>query len=210
MIIDLTQPVYSGMPVYPGDPNSSLNQACSHEKDGFSVHTMVFGSHTGTHIDAPSHYFIDAPAVDTQPVLEACIGFARVFDISHLPPGKEIMPGDIGIHPDSISRGERILLASGWSKRFGEDGFFERFPCVSEELAELLIDRKIALLGVETPSPHLGKSDTIHKMLLSSGVIIVENLANLDKIEGERIFFSAAPLRLQGIDGSPVRAYAIV
>lgn len=210
MIIDLSHPLYSGMPVYPGDPETMVTPHSAHDGEGFSVHTLVIGTHAGTHVDAPFHYIPQATTIDTQHVLNACIGSARVLDITGVKSGAEILPGDLGISPESITTGERILLATGWSERFEESDYFEGFPSLSMELVTLFIEWGITLLGVETPSLHLSRSDEIHKKFLDAGIIVVENLANLRQLAGKSIFFSAAPLKLRGLDGSPVRAYAIV
>ncbi|MFA6471503.1 MAG: cyclase family protein [Candidatus Latescibacterota bacterium] len=210
MIIDLSHPFYSGMPVYPGDSETIITQHNTFDREGFSVHTLFICSHAGTHIDAPFHFFPHGKTVDTQSVLDACIGSARVLDATSVSSGAEIFPGDIGISPESITPGERILIATGWSERFEESDYFEGYPSISMELVTLFIERGITLLGVETPSLHLSRSDEIHKKLLDAGIVIVENLVNLSQLAGKSIFFSAAPLKLLGLDGSPVRAYAII
>jgi arylformamidase len=210
MIVDLSHPLYSGMPVYPGDAETVILPQTAIDREGYLVHAISMNSHAGTHLDAPRHYFQGSTPVDSQQVLEACIGQARVIDVSPLEEGAEIMPRDLGIPPADISQGERILLATGWSGRFGTDSYFDRFPSISQELAALFVRSGIVLLGVETPSLHVTLSDDIHKTLLSAGIIVVENLTKLKDIAGKRVFFSAAPLKLSGLDGSPVRAYAII
>ena len=92
-------------------------------------------------LDAPFHYFSNTPTVDAKAVLDACIGPARVLDVIHVATAAEILPADLGIPTANISRGERILLASGWSYYFGLDDFFDRYPGISEELAVLFVER---------------------------------------------------------------------
>jgi len=210
MIIDLSHSLFSGMPVYPGDPETVFTPSSFHEREGFSVYSLRLGSHAGTHIDSPVHFLPGGMAADDPRVLEACIGPAIVCDAACVHESGEITLSDMEIPLENISPGERILIATGWSERYGMDGFHDRFPSVSKQLAEQLIEWKITLLGVETPSLHASKSAEIHTMLLSAGIVIVENLANLRCIAGKRVFFSAAPLKLRGIDGSPVRAYAVI
>jgi arylformamidase len=210
MVIDLSHPLYSRMPVYPGDDETLLKPLMTHAVEGISVNTLTIGTHAGTHVDAPFHFIPEALTVDTEYVLNACIGHARIIDAARARPGSEILPGDINILPENIFPGERILLATGWSERFEKPDYFENFPSLSIELVDLFIDRGIVLIGVETPSLHLTKDDEIHKKLLDKSVIIVENLTNLRRLAGKTVFFSAAPLKLRGLDGSPVRAYAII
>ena len=209
MIYDLSHPIHDGMPIYPGDSETRIVRTAAHDREGYLVHALSMSSHAGTHCDAPCHYLPSGASVDSHTVLEACIGPAWVLDVSHVGLSAEILPIDLGIPPDSISPGDRILLATGWSAHSGKDDFFDRYPSVSEELAALFAERGIALLGVETPSLHLSKYNEVHLMLLKAGIIVVENLANLLPLAGKQVFFSAAPLKLLGLDGSPVRAYAI-
>ncbi|MCE5250388.1 cyclase family protein [bacterium] len=210
MIIDLSHPVYAGMPIYPGDPVFSVTRVLSHEKDGCCVHDVSFGTHTGTHIDAPFHFLADGATVDTEAVLKNCAGEALVIDVSGTLDDNEIKPSNLGKALADIHEGDRVLLRTGWDSHYGKSDFFSSYPGISEELTDLLVERKIALIGVEMPSIHTKKGVVIHKKLLSAGIIIVEELTNLDALDEGRVFFSAVPLRLKGLDGCPVRAYAIV
>ncbi len=210
MIVDLSHPLYSGMPVYPGDPETSVTISASHARDGFCLHSLTLGTHAGTHLDAPLHFLDGGEPVDSYRVLDACVGPASVIGIDEVTEKGEIMPEHLGPAISSVSRGDRILLATGWSEQFGAPGYFDRYPSVSEELAKLFVDRGIILLGVESPSMHTRKGGVIHRILLSAGIVLAENLANLRPLAGKRVLFSAAPLKLRGLDGSPVRAYAMV
>ena len=209
MLVDLTHPVYPGMPVYPGDSEVDFETEHSYDSAGYRVTEVTLNTHAGTHIDAPSHYSADGITVDADAILSACVGTAIVVDIGNRPAGAEITPPDLGSALNSVGEGDRLLLASGWSGMFGSEGFFGDFPSISKELALTLAGRSIALIGVETPSLHTEYDETIHRILLSAGIVIVESLANLRLLGEGRVFFSAAPLRLKGLDGSPVRAYGI-
>lgn len=208
MIFDLAHPLTTGMPVYPGDPGVFFSPALTHAENGFSVHALSMGTHAGTHLDAPFHRFESGVSVDALSVLNATVGTAIVVPVDR-GEDEEIGIGDLGEYAGSVEAGSRILLATGWSERFGREGFFKHYPSISIELAEFFAGKGIALLGVESPSLHTTESARVHKTLLSAGVIVVETLANLRAIAGQKVFFSAAPLRLAGLDGSPVRAYAI-
>jgi kynurenine formamidase len=210
MIVDLSQPVYHGMPVYPGDPETSIAPSGSYDREGYVLHSITLGTHAGTHVDAPLHFVSGATAIDAFSVLDACIGSALVCDVTHVPPQAEIKPGDLGDSLDRITRGDRILLATGWSERMGREEYYSGYPGISPDLAALLVERGVMLLGVETPSLHPAIGKSIHKQLFAGGMVVVENLANLRQLAGRRIFFSAVPLKLRGLEGSPVRAYAVV
>ncbi len=210
MVIDLTHPIYSGMPVYPGDGVPSFARRTAYDREGYLVHDLFMGTHTGTHIDAPIHYLHGGASVERQSVLDACVGPARVIDAIHAASSGEIALGDIEAQLVGIGSGDRILLATGWSARYGDPGFFTEFPSISPDVALWCAERKIALLGVEAPSLHRTDSDAVHRIILSAGIVVAESLANLAPIAGKSVFFSAAPLALSGLDGSPVRAYAII
>jgi kynurenine formamidase len=224
MIIDLSHSIRPGMPVYPGDPDTTFVRHAHYDRGGCLVHAVTLSTHAGTHLDAPAHWLRNGAPVDSPSILAACAGPARVLDVTRTSEPGLIAPRDLGvtdggvpelcIHNSGcrcvIGEGDRILLASGWSERFGCAAYFEEFPSVSVELAAILAERRIALLGVETPSLHVSRDEEVHTLLLSAGVVIVENLANLTRIAGRTVFFAAAPLALEGLDGSPVRAFAVI
>ncbi|WP_269850735.1 cyclase family protein [Methanosarcina horonobensis] len=82
-IIDITVPISPSTPIFPGDPEPSVENICTLEKDGFAVSKLVFGSHTGTHVDAPSHVLKDGPTVDNLNI-ESLMGQAVVLDFSRI------------------------------------------------------------------------------------------------------------------------------
>ena len=210
MIFDLTHPITPHMPVYPGDPVVAFGIHASHDDDGYSVHRLEMGTHTGTHIDAPRHALRDGMTVDSSYILDACTGTASVIDArNHIADG-EIQPEVLDRLDASGTQASRILLISGWSDMYGRDGFYSGFPGISRELAILLTERSITLLGVDTPSLNAANDDDIHRILLTSGIVVCECLAHPGRIGERDVFFSAAPLRLSELDGSPVRAYAVV
>lgn len=210
MIIDLTLPVYPGMPVYPGDPPIVFHRSAGHETEGYTVHSVSLGTHTGTHIDAPYHVDSTGRTVDDFSILSASTGEATVFHLTGVSADSEITPDSMGKHIEDIAAGDRILIATGFSERFGEEGYYHSFPSVSIQLARELADKQIALLGIDTPSLSASNDPEVHSILLKSGCVVVENLANLRLLKTRKVFFSAAPLALKGIDGSPVRAFAII
>ncbi len=93
---------------------------------------------------------------------------------------------------------------------FGTPEFFAEFPTLTLEAAQWMADRKIGLLGMDTPTPSEDWKEC-HHILLKEGVeiVIVEGLTNLEKLP-ESFIFSGFPLNIKGRDGSPIRAVAIV
>lgn len=192
-LYDLTHSLAPGMPVYPGDPEVAFHPHSDLERDGFRVAEVRLGTHAGTHLDAPAHFLPHGATVDQLPA-EALVGPARVVG----------MDG-----PFHVAPGERILLRSGWSARWGEADYHEAFPAIPAALAEALAAAPAALIGLETPSlhPDHAEDDRLHRLLLGAGVVIVENLTGLDPLP-EHVSLAALPFPLTGLDGSPCRVIA--
>jgi len=207
MIVDLTLTVRPGMPVYPGDTSVSFSPVHTHERNGCRVTGVTLGTHTGTHIDAPFHMRENGETVETAGILEACVGTAIVVSPFHGNADRLITPHNLGDVPDNLPENGRLLVATGWDERFGSGEYYSGYPAISIELAESLARKGIVLLGLDTPSPDAGDDDRAHRILCDAGIVIVECLANLTRLSAGTVFFSAAPLRLEGLDGSPVRAW---
>jgi arylformamidase len=193
------------MPVYPGDPPVAFLRHCNLEADGCRVTAMRLGTHSGTHLDAPAHFLKEGATADQLP-LASLVGPARVVDVSGITPGGLIGPEQIG----PVGRGERILLRTDWGKRFGTRAYYEEFPSLAVDTARMLSERRVALLGLETPSlcANHPADAAAHECLLGAGVVIVEGLVGLAALPA-RVWLIALPLRLVGLDGSPCRVIAV-
>lgn len=193
-IHDLTRPISPGMPVYPGDPEVDFRREADLDRDGYRLASVRLGTHTGTHVDAPAHFLAQGGTVDALP-LAALVGPARVVN-----------PGD----PMRVEPGERLLVRSGWSERWGTPDYFEAFPTLPEALVEELLRAPAALIGLETPSldPDHERDSRLHRLLLGAGVVLIENLVGLVELP-ERVFLTALPLPLESLDGSPCRVVAL-
>jgi len=209
MIIDLSHSIRPKMPVYPGDSEVEFTKIHTLEKSGYAVSGICMNSHAGTHIDAPRHFLTKGIAVNSADILEASIGPATVIDAGASLESGKITIACLGNSVSSMKEDSRLLIHTGWNRRFGAEDYFSAHPSITLELAKFIADHKLKLLGIDTPSISVSESSEIHTILLSAGIVIVENLCNLERIKGQNVFFSAAPLKLDGLDGSPVRAYAI-
>jgi arylformamidase len=192
------------MPVYPGDPPVAFRAHNTIANDAYRVTEVRFGTHAGTHVDAPSHFLETGASVDDMP-LAALIGPARVIDLSDVPPGALIGRERLG----AVASGERLLLRTDWCRRFGEPAYYEEFPSLAENTVRELANTRVAVLGLETPSlcaDHVADA-AAHRELLGTGVVIIEGLAALAVLP-ERVWLIALPLRLVGLDGSPCRVIA--
>ena len=164
--IDLTRPLGEGIPVYPGDPLFQARPFAEHTTDGFRGTRWAFGSHTGTHLDAPFHYFVDGETLDSFPV-DFFVGDAAVLDLRStvgVDSERFAAPRSVGrpvlIEPSDLEPFESIFdavpfvfLLVGWAERFGRADFYNAFPSLTPETADWLADfPKLRILGLETPS----------------------------------------------------------
>jgi len=207
--VDLTLPIYSGAPAFPGDPPCALHLFHTIESTGYNLSQLSFGSHQGTHLDAPFHFVEGGLTVDCVSLAQ-CIGPARVLDFSSRGPGSELAIEHFAPFAHLVQPGARLLLRFGWDQLYPRAAYYERCPELSLPVAEWLAARQIALVGMDSPTPSLTRWKDVHLALLQANVIIVEGLARLEQLPNREFFFMAAPLPLQGGDGSPVRAAAIV
>lgn len=223
-IVDLTMPIRPGMAVYPGDPEVLFEPVTRLEADPFNLTRVSFGTHTGTHLDAPWHFMAGGETVDRID-LRKCIGPARIIDVPK-GPNEEIGVEDLAPFAGVITPGARILLRTGWSRRpeaheggllevpkegtRAESAWADDFPGLTIGAARWLAERQIALLGLEQPSTHPTDYIETHRALLKAGVVLVESLVNLHLIDRDEFWLVVLPLNLAGLDGSPVRAVAVL
>jgi kynurenine formamidase len=225
-IIDLSQEIYPGMPVFSGHPEVKITMHASHERfDGISgsevvspaVNRLEFGEHTGTHVDAISHMARQyrEQSIDTMP-LTMFYTEGICLDLSHKSLRELIEPADLVQALSQanleIKRGDTILLYTDHYRRaFGTDDW-QHGSGVSAEAARWLGQQGIAAFGVETASPgvrHVSNRD-VHHICGELGFTHYENMINLHLLIGRgRFRFIGLPLKIRGGTGSPVRAVAV-
>jgi D-apiose dehydrogenase len=205
-VIDLSLPIDSAM------RGVAIKPAKSIERDGWNATTLELYSHAGTHMDAPVHFLPSGATLDQQD-LSNCCGPARIVNLApatarQLHTSRDIIQAIGDVYP-----GDRLLLRTDWHKRFGTPEYRDELPRISIELAEWLVERQVAMIGVEPPSVanvnNMQELTHVHQTLFRGGVLIVEGLAYLDQIASDEVEFIALPLRIAGGDGCPVRAIAI-
>ncbi len=163
---------------------------------------LSMGAHTGTHMDAPLHFFRTGKGIDTMP-LTATIGRARVIEI-HDP--ESIKPEEL--RPYQIQRGERVLFKTLNSTRCWQiDDFVEDFVYISQETARYLAVQQIQTVGVDYLSVGGFFKDGVetHYALLEAGIWIIEGL-NLSNVAPGIVELVCLPLKIEGSDGAPSRA----
>lgn len=209
-LIDLTHIIEEGMPVYPGTEPPKLTPANTLEKDGFRETLLSMYSHTGTHMDAPAHIFADRPTLD-QLQLSRFIGRGLVLDCTEVKEGQRITMELLKRQMEAVEWAEFILFRTGWSKYWGTERYYGKFPVPDEAVVRFLVDSQKKGVGIDAISvdPITEEALPNHQKILGSNMVIVENLTNLELI-GEGLFtFAALPLKWKDADGSPVRALAM-
>ncbi len=200
MLYDISPPITDNLQVWPGDtPPSREILADIRRGDSYTLSTLHATVHLGAHADAPSHFGLDAPAIDAVN-LEAYLGRCQVL---RLPVGRrgritpELLPAPVSA--------PRVLLAT---ETFPDpDRFNEDFASLTPELIHFLAGQGVRLVGIDTPSvdPFAAPDLPAHRACLEHRVAILEGLVLADVPAGIYELI-ALPLRLVGFDASPVRA----
>jgi len=196
-------------------PGLSLTPTATLETLGRSVYQVVMSTHCGTHIDAPSHFIKNGATIDQVPFSQV-IGEAILLDLTSKGADEIITADDLEQVGADVGTGDIVLLHTNWDRWWGTRDYFWRAPYVALDAAEWLVERKIATLGLDLPCPDnmrdiKPKSQLpIHTLLLANNIIIIEMMANLGLVDRSRFTFIALPLRFKGVDGSPVRAVALL
>ena len=197
---DISRNLQEGIAVWPGDPDLRVRWA-TRIRDGASCNVAAFsmGSHTGTHLDAPLH--LDDSGGDAAGIpIRSCIGPVRVFS---MPTGGCICAADLqALDWQGV---ERVLFKTRHSPP--TDGFDRSFAYLSDDAAEYLIGLGIVLVGTDSPSIDAFDSPSLnaHRILLGHGVVILEG-ACMEEVPPGDFELICLPLKLAGLDGSPVRA----
>lgn len=194
-IVDLTAPLCPGPAAHPGDPRVRFVRTRSHEADGYEVTRISLGSHSGTHLDAPRHFFPVGATLDQYPV-DRLVGPGVVVDCRPAPGDRGIDAALLAerLHPDCVPPGGFVLL---WAEGV----------LLSVEAARLLLEAGAGLVGTDGPS--LDREPyPVHQLLLGHGVLIAEDLRGLDRLGPGPVTCAFLPLAVVGTDGAPVRAVA--
>jgi arylformamidase len=206
--VDLSQPVEPGMTVYPGDPRPSF-QAAAGVAAPWRVTDLHLGSHSGTHIDAASHFVPNGKTIEQYP-LARLIAPGLIVPALELSEDQPIAPELVVPHLKELPKGGAVLIHTGWDRFWNNDRYL-RHPYLSAEATEVLTGAGIGLVGIDALNVDstVQASDHAHRLLLERDILIVENLAHLDRLQPGRLYqFSFLPILLPGLDGSPVRAVA--
>jgi arylformamidase len=197
--IDISVPIKTGMVQYPGEPAYRIQQ--ERYLGQAMVSNLLIGTHTGTHVDAPLHFFETGLAIDHLS-FDAVVGMARVIEIRDQ---ESITVHELEEH--GIEAGE-ILLFKTRNSSFIKSGLFRKdFVYLSTEGARYLAQKKVKTVGID----YLGvggfeRNETeAHRILLSVPIVIIETL-DLSSVRAGVYDFVCVPLRIEGAEASPARA----
>ncbi len=221
-IIDISQPISTEMPHWPGDPPTSIEPSTTVARDGYALNRVTIGEHSGTHIGAPSHFNESGWSIDHIPASNL-VAPAVIINIEK----QCINNPNFLLTPSDITRWEKafgsinlksvVLVKTGWGRYWssdtylGKDEYGLHFPGISFEAVEFLIrQRHIFGLGIDTAGIDGGQSTTFSAniKLAENNLFHLENL-NLQSVTTNRLLIFIGALKIQNGSGSPCRIIAL-
>ncbi|MHB1131798.1 MAG: cyclase family protein [Chloroflexota bacterium] len=218
-VIDLSLPI--------GKHWRWLSLSCqprTHEAgDHFRQTVLTMSVHAFTHVDAPAHFVPGAPTIEDVPLDRYC-GEAAVVNLTHIAAGQPVTAGDLENRAGALRPGDIALLRTDWPSQrdYRTLEFWSDAPYIEAAACDWLAERGVKAVGFDFPGDYLlryevidrrhkaAKEDnTTHQRLLARGIGLIEYLVNLDQLRQTRVWLYALPLKVEGADGSPVRAVAV-
>jgi kynurenine formamidase len=227
-LIDLSQEIYTGAPVWPGHPETRVDVVATHEetvKSGrftenysYTAERIEMSTHGTTHTDSISH--IDptpgAPAIDEIP-LDWFYTEAVCLDLSHVPPQTEytvdMIKEALDKHGLELKKGDTVLLYSGhYVRTWGTPAWLTDYPGLGREAAEFIYGHGVVNIGQDAPSHDRGGTTSYpaHQVCREMQTLNTENLGDLRPVAGKRFRYIGFPLRIRRGSGSPIRAVAVL
>lgn len=203
-IIDITVPITTEMPIWPGSKGIRITQTKRMDKgDPYNNSRLDCDLHTGTHVDAPRHFLQNGTTVEKLS-LDVLVGPCYV---AHLPDAADITAGnltDLNL-PSGI---ERLLLRTSNSELWAatKTEFRKDFVALTHDAAQWIVDEGIKLIGVDYLSVQRYRDDfRTHQILLGADTVALEGL-NLSCVKSGFYELICLPLKLVGAEGAPARA----
>ena len=226
-VVDLTHTINGKMPAWPGDESQafSVQIMATPEKDGYLTRRFSMLEHYGTHMDAPAHFPPGKETLDQIQVTKF-FGPAVLIDVQR----EDASDFDYRLTSARIEKWEAthgripsgaiVILRTGWASRWPDQTRYRNmdgagvmhFPGYSVDAAKMLIARGAVGFGIDTLSIDYGPSKDfeVHRIDMPAGLFHLENLANLDQLPEAGAFLIAAPIKLEGGSGGPVRVFALI
>lgn len=220
-LVDLTQEIYHGMPVFPLHPTTMIFQNVTHEETEkkigfpFATNNLIINEHGPTHSDATYEFDPNGKYIDEMP-LEYFYGPAVCLDLSHIPVDRSITSGDLesalAQSGQFIEIGDIVLLFTGhYNRSYGTDEWLTTYTGLDYQAAKWLADKGVVNIGIDAPAIDHPDDPNYsgHLVCREYGITNTENLCNLDQIAGMRFLYFGLPLRIRKGTGSPIRAVAV-
>lgn len=209
-VVDLSHVFTITDKVFPGTKLMSYDRTHTCEKDGYNLTMCNINTHAGTHTDAPLHFLADGKGL-SEVDIDRYVGSCFIVDCTAKGYANAMIePEDFSMHEEEIKKAGRVIFATGWNRMFNTDEFFTQYPSVSVASAKYLVSLGVKMMGVEGPSVNTVDGTEVHKILLGADCAIVEALTNMQDIMNQEVLFCGAPLSFTGMDGFPIRAYAVL
>lgn len=211
----MSHSVYDGLVTYPGLPAPRIDAFFDHEgsrgryAEGteFHIARIEMVANTGTYLDTPFHRYRDGGDLAELPLasvanLPGVVVAARGSGLAAR--ADELPAGDLA--------GHAVLFRTGWSRHFGTPAYLAGHPYLGAELADELVQRRVALVGIDSLNIDATSdgSRPVHSALLRAGIPIVEHLTALAELPASGFRFFAVPVKVRGMGTFPVRAFALV
>jgi len=200
-IYDVTVPFSKDMVVYPGDPSIRIERKSTiNEKESkYNLSRLSFGSHTGTHVDAPFHFIEDGITVDKLP-LELLIGRVRVVEVTS-PRIDEVALEEFDFAADA-----RVFFKTRNSYLWSQISFVKDYVYITPGAARILVNEGIKVVGIDYLSVEKfdSKEPETHLTFLRAGTVIIEGL-DLREVEPGDYEMICLPLKFKDGDGAPAR-----
>jgi kynurenine formamidase len=225
-IIDLSQEVFKGQPVYPGHQPTVIFPMTELmlKEDGkwtFAVNTILMSEHAGTHTDSFTHMDPSSSAKSIEQIpLKHFLGPAVCLDVSHVPDSELITKSDLEAACKkadlTIPPNGTVLLYTGtFIRHFPTMNYNQKNPGLDREAIEWLADQGAINIGIDAVSidvsPHKGEEwKPAHTVCRERGLLNTENLGDLRPVAGKHFFYIGLPLKIRGGTAGPTRAIAIL
>jgi kynurenine formamidase len=209
-VVDLTHAFDNGMPVFPGLPGPSFEPIAKVEEDGFAMTRYAMLNHIGTHVDAPAHQIAGGDTLD-EIGLERLVTDAVRIDVSHRDPHGAIPLDEIRGQLDDVRAGDIVLFYSNNARNYGTDAYWTGWSYPDADASRALIERGVSAVGFDGPSADPVDTTTfeLHRIWLSAGRMILENVNNLDQLPA-RAQLVVAPMKVARANGAPTRIFALL
>ncbi|BBD09851.1 cyclase family protein [Desulfovibrio ferrophilus] len=215
MLIDLSHNIVAGMTTFPGLPGPVLGEHLSREASKahyapgttFHIGSIDMVANTGTYLDAPFHRHengVDVAGLRLESLADVPVALLR----HPLKAGRAI---DAEAFQGLDVRGKAVVVATDWSRYWGDEAYFTGYPFLTEQAAKWLRDAGAALVGIDSLNIDDDTDPTrpVHTILLGAGIPIVEHLTRLDEVPEDGARFFAVPPKVCGLGSFPVRAFVL-